>query len=88
MRTGNPSDFKAQYIVRNKNKIMLQMANLASKPALIELKLKKRPNLQVSYDAGYKGTRWQKVKEDLYELGMMLPGNSTRSLYWNEVGIR
>jgi hypothetical protein len=61
------------------------MTNLASRRVFIELALKKRPNLQASYDEGYKGPRWKIVAEDLYRLQTTIPENSKSSLYWNEV---
>jgi hypothetical protein len=65
-------------------KLQLKITNSALRPASIELTLKNRQNLQLSYDPGYKGPRWQKFDANSYMIRTTISGNSTGSIYWNE----
>jgi hypothetical protein len=66
-------------------KLQLQITNSALRPASIELTLKNQQNLQISYDAGYTGPRWQKIDANTYKIKTTLNGNSMGSVYWNEM---
>jgi hypothetical protein len=53
--------------------------------APIELTLKAREDLVISYDPDYKSTdRWKKVNASAYELTTNVTRNSKKVVKWNE----